>query len=278
MEQSDHNEHEIMDQLAAKKGFRKEDEMIDLFASMFPQPRPKIQDINDDWPELSKWYSKDHHVLTFEHHERVPPGMVFSCDDLADMWIERWMKTPKDINPFANPAAAAKSVGDTYPETDVNSFVLASDRADVYFVYASAFQEPDFRRVLMHREASVLVPVYFSMASESMFPSLKQDGLIDAIKSDLEGINYLRASLDGEKLYGCTVVRDSKPLRINNIPKNNIFDLPEDRLIDGHSMEVYHGGFWLLTKPLKPGDHLLLFQSNSKNYEMQVKMLITTLA
>ena len=153
----------------------------------------------------------------------------------------------------------------------------ASDKADVYFVYASAFQEPDFRRVLMHREASVLVPVYFSMASKSMFPSIEENKLIEAIENDLKGINYLRASLDGEKLYGCPAVR-TKSLRINNIPKNNIFDIPEDRLIDGDSMKVYHGGFWLLTKPLKPGDHLLVFQSNSKNYEMHVKMLITTLA
>jgi hypothetical protein len=116
------------------------------------------------------------------------------------------------------------------------------------------------------------------MASRAMFPSLKEDEkLIKAVQEDLGRIEYLKVSLDGKKLYGCTVLRKT-PLRINNIPKNNIFDIPETRLLDGDSMEVYHGGFWVLTTPLEPGDHLLYFESKSKNYEMQVKMLITTLA
>jgi hypothetical protein len=280
MDDTHDNEHAIMDKLADAKGFETEDKMIKIFKEIFPEPKkvaPNIRQDDDKWFDISYWYSKDHHELTLMHHQPAPPGMVFGCDDLADMWIERWMKTPKDANPFANPAAT-KTVGQTYPDLDLNSFVLASDKADVYFVYASAFQEPDFRRVLMHRKASVLIPVYFSMASRAMFPSLKEDEkLIKAVQEDLGRIEYLKVSLDGKKLYGCTVLRKT-PLRINNIPKNNIFDIPETRLLDGDSMEVYHGGFWVLTTPLEPGDHLLYFESKSKNYEMQVKMLITTLA
>jgi hypothetical protein len=272
--------HAIMDKLAEIKGFETEDKMIEIFSKIFPDPKkvaPGVRQEDEKEFDVSHWYSKAHHDLTLEHHEPARPGMVFTCDDLADMWIERWMKTPKDANPFANPAAT-KTVGQTYPDSDLNSFVLASDKADVYFVYASAFQEPDFRRGLMHRKASVLVPVYFSMASRALFPSLEKDEeLIKAVQDDLGGIEYLKVKLDGKNLYGCTVLRKT-PLRINDIPKNNIFDIPETRLLDGDSMEVYHGGFWVLTTPLDPGDHLLNFESKSKNYEMQVKMLITTLA
>jgi hypothetical protein len=276
MVHSIHNRQE-MDKLAGEKGFKTENEMITQFEPIFGKPKDRPSITGDEWYDTSSWYSFDHHPLTFNHHDRVLPGMVFSCDDLADIWIERWMKTPKDANPFTNPAPT-KSVRETYPDTDANSLVLASDKADVYLVSASAFQTPDFRRVLMDRKASVLVPVYFAMASSAMFPSLtERSDLLKEIEKDLKGIQNLKVSLDGEKLYGCTVVR-TKPLRINNIPKNNIFEIPEERLIDGNSMEVYHGGFWVLTKPLDGGDHLLYFQANSKNYEMEVKMLITTLA
>jgi hypothetical protein len=277
MEDSKAHDHNV-DARAEERGFLTEDQMIDLFTPIFGVPKPARENKEDPewWWEKYLWYSKQHHPETVEHHKKVPPGMIFTCDDLADIWIERWFKTPKDINPFTNPSSSNPTR--EYPDMDANSLVLADDRADVYLVSASAFQEPDFRRGLIFREASILVPVYFVVASSALFPSLekKPNGLFQEVENDLKGVEIIHSSLDGKKLYGCTVVRKD-PLRINNIPKNNIFDIPEERLTPRGCMDVYHGGFWLLTEKLDPGDHLLYFQAKSANYEMEVKMLITAL-
>ncbi|MGH9982968.1 MAG: hypothetical protein ACRD8W_03330 [Nitrososphaeraceae archaeon] len=272
-----------------KRGFMSEETMLKTFSEVFgeaPKATPTTM-TGEDGKErfkISNWYSKAHHEFTLNHHAKVPPSDVFSCDELADLWIQHWLSTPREVNPFMNPGIM-KSSGGQYSSTDASSFVFAGDlnlNANVYFAAATAFQKPDLRRVIMHHLGAVLVPVYIVIASKALYPRLDDhDKLMTELMEDLHGIkkDEFEASFDGEQLYGCTVVRE-EPLTIHKIPKDNIFELPTERLKEGNSMEIVHAGFWLLfdQKKFSPGDHLLYFRANSKNYEMEAKILITTMA
>jgi hypothetical protein len=130
----------------------------------------------------------------------------------------------------------------------------------IYFVEALPFQRPYFGRITMKQEASLLVPIYSFSASSEEYPSLNSNDLIKLIKKDLSGIkwNTVKATIDGEVINGYCVIRD-KSIRIDTI-------------------DLYHGGFWLLIRKevLSPGDHLLSFSADSKTFEVDAKILINT--
>jgi len=63
------------------------------------------------------------------------------------------------------------------------------------------------------------------------YPDLK--GLYINEKKTLRRIAALKeiyGKLDGEDFYGCCVIRN-EPLKITDVPKNNIFKIPEGRLL-----------------------------------------------
>jgi hypothetical protein len=266
--QTHHDKHPM-------KGFMSEAEMQDFFSSKF-QGVPK--DPKKRW-SFEMWYRKgEEHKFTYKHDDPIPPGKrgeEFNCDTITDEWFRWFLTTPSQLSVFSNP-------GNSY-EDGRNAFLFSEKNTFVYFAAASPFRNPDFRRIVMTRKAPLLVPVYNMSASSQSFPSLSGQEIVDLIKTDLSGVlgDTVEAKLDGEDFYGCCVIRN-EPVKITNIPKNNIFEIPEDRLLQqetGLTMDLYHGGFWLLIKEDKftPGDHLLYFKANSVNYEMEAKILISVL-
>ena len=245
-------------------------------ADLIKEPAPRPLEI----AAFYKWYQVGHtNEFTYDHHRPIKPGEKFNCETITDEWIKWFCTTPKQLNPFANPGITPT---DKTLYSSSGAFLFDKGDTFVYFVAASPFQKPDFRRVIMLRKAPLLVPVYNVLISPSLFPMLDYKEYEKLIGHDLKGIKpeTVKATFDGNPLWGCCVIRD-KPLVIQNIPKDNVFGIPEDRLKETNSaIEVYQGGFWLLLKEevFTPGDHLLYFRAESVNYEIEAKILISTLA
>jgi hypothetical protein len=241
---------------------------------------------------VKDWYNpKKEHPLTIRHHQPVGANQsqgvrdkpCYECNTLTDEWFKWLLTTAKTANPVANPSVS--TLHGAYATS--NAFLFSDVHCDtyVYFTTASPFQRPDFRRIVMTKQVPLLVPVYNVVSSPQIFPSRKhyqdKDWVEKDIVEDLAGVyqNGIRATFDGKEFHGCSVIR-KKPLEITNIPRDNLMDIPEDILNQNHStIKIYHGGFWLLIKAdaFTSGDHLLSFQAQSKNYEMDVKILINAL-
>ena len=221
---------------------------------------------------FEKWYeARKHHPFTYGHDETIGPKS-FDCDTITDEWFRWFLTTPVSENTMTNPRNAYG---------DKNTFLMDKNETFVYFAAASPFQDPtDFKRIVMTRNAPLLVPVYIMTASPQEYPSLTTEAqLTRLIQDDLAGIfpEEVSASLDGEPIYGCSVIRN-KFIEIANIPKDNVLGIPERRLQETNStIKLCHGGFWLLIKEdrFSSGDHLLSFSASSKNYEMRAKLLIS---
>ena len=259
------------------KGFLSESDIEAYFKG-----KPKAKSSRDPYP-FEEWYkgeetgkSHQHHEFTYGHNDPIGSG-YFTCDTVVDEWFRWFLTTPVSENDMTNPQD---------PYGTKSSSLMDKQGTFVYFAAASPFQEPhDFKRIVMDKRAPLLVPLYNMVASVQDNPSLMRDPeniegqLTEIVKKDLTQIHgdTVVAYLDGEPFYGCCVIRN-KLLKIANIPPYNVLGIPQDRLQENNStIELCHGGFWLLIKEekLTPGDHLLYFKAHSPNYEMQAKFLIT---
>jgi hypothetical protein len=272
--------------------FMSEEDIQEMLSPVFGRP-PSTQNKGvqrgkeeaDEKFIFSMWYKAgDHHKATYDHTQTIGRSN-YDCDSITDEWYTWFLTTPASLSAFSNPSSQ-------YGDEEKSGFEFNKDNGLVYFGGASPFLKPDFRRIRMTKQAPLLIPVYNVCASVQQFPSLKHEKdpdatrkeLINLIWNDIRKINpkTFVAKLDGEPIYGCSVIRDKEALRIKNVPKNNIFNLPESELLNeqtGLTMDIYHGGFWLLIKEdvLKPGDHLLYFKAESAVYEMEAKILINAI-
>ncbi len=238
-------------------------------------PLPWIRPDHDLTPQEHK----HKHEFTYPHSERLGEKRTYDCDMLTDEWYKWHLRTPASISAFTNPS---QSYEDTSLLGGRNAFLFQDkdNGISVYFAAASPFQEPDIRTITMTEQVPLLVPVYNMSASTEDQPSKgTPQGLTELIVEDLSGILELRAWFDRNPIEGCCVIRQS-PLEVTNVPTENVIGIPEDRLLkSAHSIKTCHGGYWLLIKEdkLTPGDHLLEYLAISKNYELNVKMLINVL-
>lgn len=257
------------------EGFKTKEEI----QSWFPAGKiPKVP----KRPDYDLWYKADKKKDDDKTYPCFSSNKIgsFELEKLTDEWLTYFLTTPASINAFTNP-------GNSYEEKNV--FLFNERNTFVYFLYVSPFQRPYFKRITMTKKAPLLVPVYIFHASVQDFPSKKGknvaetgENMVNLIKNDLAGVigETVEAKLDGEYLVGCAVVRD-EPLEITNVPTNNIYNIPENRLQQetGSTMNVYHGGLWLLIREeaFTEGDHLLDFKAASINYEIEAKILISAI-
>jgi hypothetical protein len=268
-------------------GFMTESEIEREFSPHF---KVKIADakkrggqVNDNFEHWYKQESKGHrHVFTYGHNEKLKLGNHYDCNLLVDEWFKWFLTTPASINPVTSPSgwyATRNSYGDR------NVFSFDNRNTFAYFMAATPFQEPVVaRRVVITRQAPLLVPVYNASAAKEESPSAGSN-LDRIVIEDLKGmepdlVKVKFDDMDEKDLFGCTVVR-KEPLKISNIPEENIIGIPKERLQENNfEINICHSGFWLLIREdnLKSGDHLLSFESTSKNYEVKSKTLISVLA
>ncbi len=230
---------------------------------------------------------KDRHEFTYLHMESLDKDGYYTCDTLTDKWYEWHLKNPASISAFTNPSHSYEDRSAFLFQDKERYFKDSSESKDsreiisVYFAVASPFQDPpDFRTITMVKPAALLVPVYNMSASTEDYTSKKtDDDLKKLVIEDLSGIIELKAWFDRVPVEGCCVIR-KKGLTVTNIPIDNVNRIPEDRILEfGNSIKNCHGGYWLLIRKdkLTTGEHLLEFSGFSKNYEVNVKMLINVL-
>ena len=157
----------------------------------------------------------------------------------------------------------------------------------------SGFRTPDLRRIVMTEKVPILIPIYnMSVAAEEHLwdperGSVSEDqgdvskALTSIIVDDLCGLYHIVAEFDKKPIKGFTVLRNI-PYQVPNVPPDNVRGVPSERLGANNSMNVCHGGLYLLLNPdseaMHKGEHLLYFKALSVNYEIEAKVHIGILA
>jgi hypothetical protein len=219
--------------------------------------------------------------LTYGHTEKITPGNFFDCNRIVDMWFRWFLTTPRPKNPYSNIEEGNIDESGLYGSENV--FLMEYRNTSAYFTTAAPFRAPDIKSIKLTKAAPLLLPVYNICASQVTFPSLDDDNkLLEVIISDLLGIipGSVKATLDGQTIEPCCVIRKKEPLKVENIPVDNVFGIPKDRLDrSGSTLSILHGGFWLLIRPeaLASGDHLLEWKVESVNYKMDAHIRIGSL-
>jgi hypothetical protein len=290
---------------AGKKG-KSQDELMDISKKSLskiggggksPVTGQDKADVEAKGKTFHHWYRAHNGAhqgasLTLAHTQKVPPGSHFDCNLLTDEWFKWFLTTPRSRNPYSNPGEGDKDEiyanqgEEKRHETELygrrNVFLMEKRNIHSYFTTAAPFQEPDMKTITLTKEGHLLVPAYNIFASEEMFPSLDtKNKLLLEVVSDLFGIIYdeVLAEFDGQTIEPCCVIR-KEPLAIRGIPNDNVIGISQDRLNEfNSSINILHGGFWILIKQeaLTSGDHLLEWQVNSINYKMHAEIRINNL-
>jgi hypothetical protein len=259
------------------EGFMTEKEMFDHYSrnKVFTTPS-KIPRLGTYPYPIIQWFKVNNdHKRAVGHHDKIGE---FDCDQLTDKWFEWALPLPAPVNPIGM-SSSGYGLGNSDTE---NVHLFKSGDAAVYFVAISPARSPDRVRIVITKQHPVLIPIYWVISSEAENPSLKEEGeegFMRLVKNDLNGIQHINVFFDEEPVHGCTVIRNI-PLRIPNIPKNNVLGIPHERLLESdYAIEIYHGGLWLLLKAdnFSSGDHQVTFQARARNYEMDGSIWISAL-
>jgi hypothetical protein len=275
-------------------GFKTEADMENIFLKKFGKPEvikkringmieskeiPKITFLH--WCVERKRLDERYGIndILYSHHEGIKKDRLLSCNLVTDAWYKWFLTTPRSEHPMVNPGNLNTNSG---AYGDANAYLFQLGNTSIYFTTAAPFQKPDFKRVVMTQKAALLVPVYNVLTSPQLFPEADDKECKKMVEDDLCRIkeDKISATFDGKSIYGCCVMRTEQSVEIANIPKDNAIGIPEDRLLtNGSKIQAYHGGFWLLFREdkLTRGDHLLSFTVESDNYEIDAKILVTSL-
>src|SRR5690242_5194549 len=54
--------------------------------------------------DFRMWYTEGQpDPKTYDHHDQIPDGRVYSCETIIDKWWQWFLSTPRQMNPFVNP-------------------------------------------------------------------------------------------------------------------------------------------------------------------------------
>jgi hypothetical protein len=215
-------------------------------------------------------------------------GGFMDCNDLIDEWWRCFLTYPFDTSPlfassqpgFASPFLFGKH------ESNINM-------AKAYMIGLCGFKSPDIRRIVVKEKVPVLIPIYNTSAAieEHLWDpdrrgvSVEQSDisrtLTEIVVDDLCGLYEMVAEFDKKPIKGFTVLRNIC-YPVSNIPEDNVRGVPPERLSINRSMNVCHGGFYILLNPvseaMRRGEHLLHFRALSVNYEIEAKVHIGILS
>jgi hypothetical protein len=248
--------------------------------SVFVSSKVFLDNLLETWVKVN---SDD--TRTIPHTHKISDAL--DCCDLTDEWWKTFLTNPFDSSPlYAQP-----QLGFTDPFL-FNRFE-SKNVAKAYMIGISGFKSPDIRRIVIAEKLPILIPVYnmSAAAEEQLWDSNRQAVSVDEneisrtlteiVVDDLCGLYQIEAKFDNMPITGCTVLRTNSYL-VPNIPNNNVRAVPSDRLGQGKSMRVCHGGFYILLNPeneaMRRGEHLLYFKAFSVNYEVEAKVHIGIIA
>lgn len=235
----------------------------------------------EDWvKEKSGAVMQD--TRTLHPADKVAGSM--DCNDLTDEWWRCFLTNPFDTSPLYAPAQPGFTSPFLFKKNGSNVNV-----AKVYMIGLSGFKSPDVRRIVVTERLPILIPVYNTSAAaeeqlwdpDRQAVSVKDNDisrtLTEIVIDDLCGLYQMVAEFDKKPITGCTVLRNVS-YKVPNIPRDNVRGVPSERLGPEKSMNVCHGGFYILLNPeseaMNRGEHLLYFKALSVNYEIEAKVHI----
>jgi hypothetical protein len=264
---------------------RREKRSIEKSKEVFISSKMFFNRLIEDWVKQKRGVNiQDNRTLPPEH--RVAGFM--DCNELTDEWWRCFLMNPFDTSPLYAPAQPGFTLPFLFRKNGTNINV-----AKVYMIGLSGFKSPDVRRIVVTERVPILIPVYnMSAAAEEQLwdpdrqaVSVKESDisrtLTEIVLDDLCGLYEIVAEYDKKPITGCAVLRNVS-YQVPNIPRDNVRGVPFERLSIGKSMNVCHGGFYMLLNPeseaMTRGEHLLYFKALSVNYEVEAKVHIGVLA
>ena len=121
------------------------------------------------------------------------------------------------------------------------------------------------------RDWAILVSPWVAFSSRAEFPRLAPPPEIDEqlqnlVKNDVDGVSKYYASIDHEAL---TPIRIAGSVPVVNIVENNVFGIEPM-----NDVQVFFDGYFVLLKPVPPGDHLIESIGLGPNFENSVRYLV----
>jgi hypothetical protein len=198
-----------------------------------------------------------------------------ACNEAADEWWRWALTNPVDVSPFYGQIRPGLFVPYLFKKFQ------NKPSSYIYMIGVTAFRSPDVIRVALTERIPLLIPIYNVIAADEEVPGGVGINVLKSIViKDLCGLYELEAKYDGDPILGCAVLRE-KPLKIEYVPRDNVMGIPENKLGAENTINVSHGGFYVMLNPAKAmdrGDHLLWFKARSVNYEIEAKVHISVLA
>jgi hypothetical protein len=200
-----------------------------------------------------------------------------ACNSATDEWWRWALTNPVSASPFYGIAQAGLTVPYLFKEKKGEGGV-----PKVYMIGVSAFRTPDVRRIVITEKGiPLLIPIYnMAVAKEEDPRHDSPEELNEIVVNDLCGLYKLEVNYDNTPITGCAVLRN-ETLEIEYVPRDNVMGIPEERLGEENTINISHGGFYLMLNPashaMSRGDHLLQFKANSVNYEVDARIHINIL-
>ncbi len=165
-------------------------------------------------------------------------------------WSAAWWQYVLSIETGANPV---------FDTTGINCDIAQSS-APVFFL-AGAGAEPVTRTCTVPAEKALFIPIInvecSTVEPAPFFGSTAQE-LRTCVARSINGVDEdtLKATIDGKSVQNLTDFRAQSPLFDFTLPAaNNFFGLAG--VTSGSSMS---DGYWLMLKPLSPGNHVIHFE------------------
>jgi hypothetical protein len=192
----------------------------------------------------------------------------------GEAWTQEWWRWLLQIDEMKSPllqppepvTLAWSSGGQPNPLQARN--LEGPSNESVWFLAAPPYSTGTVRVHIPKGKWSILAAPYIAAASPALYPSLDIEGCKKLVDQDVDGVEVWYATLDGTMLTGCKVKSDNS-FRVA-VPKNNPFGILPATQQDFNEIDMVHYGYWVWTKPLEPGDHLLHLYGKSKNYYLDV--------
>lgn len=172
-----------------------------------------------------------------------PYGLTFG--DLAAKWHQWLYSIPSQVN----------------PATDTNGRNCAQNQAGPIWILAGTTGGSVERTCTVPAGKAIMFPIIASECSYAENPNLKTESELRACaKSPDNGVTHLELTIDGTSIKDLQKYRAESPLFKLTFSKDNL-----GGVTPGPSQGVADG-FWIILKPLAPGDHNIHFSAASVDY------------
>ena len=125
----------------------------------------------------------------------------------------------------------------------------------------------------VYRKWAIMFSPYAAFSSTEEFPSIKTDQELEKfVEEDVNGLDRLEVKINRKQYFS----EKKPPPRIRSsvevdIRQDNVFGISPTR-----NVKVFFDGYFVLLRPLSPGDYIIDSTGKAPNYEKEVRYAIYT--